>query len=153
MQAPLIANCVFNAFFSFTAITLNIVTIKKHSNSNFWDYFGHLVSNREFPYLCLVLWCCSFSRRQILGCSSSSQIPGTCDSQAHCCCSDLDLDHKCDSDVAVHMDSAVKCFCDYFSTCSKRLLPHYSLVLFQDLLSCTSPHQSNSRTASAASTE
>ena len=27
MQALLIANCVFNAFFSFTAITLNIVTI------------------------------------------------------------------------------------------------------------------------------
>ena len=27
MQASLIANCVFNAFFSFTAITLNIVTI------------------------------------------------------------------------------------------------------------------------------
>ena len=27
MQAPLIANCVFNAFFSFTAFTLNFVTI------------------------------------------------------------------------------------------------------------------------------
>ena len=30
----------------------------------------------------------------------------------------------------------------YFSTCWKRLLPNYSLLLFQGLLSCTSPQQS-----------
>ena len=50
------------------------------------------------------------------------------------------------------MDS-VKCCHDYFSTCWKRLLSNYSLLLFQDLLSCTSPQQSNSRPASTASIE
>ena len=33
--------------------------------------------HREFSYLCLVLWCCSSSPRQILGCLSPSQIPRT----------------------------------------------------------------------------
>ena len=128
MQALLIANCVFNAFFSFTAITLNIVTIialrkpltipravkilllslavsdlgvgllvqplyitrlvmmiKENAQTRTFEitlkfFFLHKV----VPRFCLVLWCCSSSRRQIIGSSSPSQIPGTCDSRARC---------------------------------------------------------------------
>ena len=194
MQALLIANCIFNAFFSFTAITLNIVTIialrkpltipravkifllslavadlavgllvqplyitrlvmtiKENTQTLTYDitlniFFatGNFLVNTSF-------FGCS-SRRQIFGCSSPSQIPGTSDSQACCYCSDLDLDHTCDSDVDVSMDS-VKCDRDYSSIRWKRLFRNYSLLLFQDLLSCTSPQQSNSRPASTANTE
>ena len=47
----------------------------------------------------------SSNRRQMLGCSFLSPIPGTRDSKASCCCGYLELDLKCDSDVVVHMDS------------------------------------------------
>ena len=193
MQALLIANCVFNAFFSFTAITLNIVTIialrkpltipravkillmslavsdlgvgflvqplyitrlvmmiKENTQTLYFEIIlnsffatsNFLVNASFFGVVALAADRCSFL----------SQIPGTSDSQACCYCSDLDLDHKCDSDVAVYTDS-FKCDRDYSSTCWKRLLPKYSLFLFQDLLSCTSPQQSNSRPASTVSTE
>ena len=196
MQASLIANCVFNAFLCFTAVTFNIVTIialrkplaipsavktllisltvsdlgvgllvhplyitnfvmaiKQNTQTlTFEITLSFSEATVIFFSLCLFLWCCSSSRRQILGCLSPSQIQGTSDLQARCYRCDLDLDHKCDCDVAVQMEFE-KCFLDYFSSCRQRLLPNHSLVLFQDLLSCTSPQQSNSCPASTSSTE
>ena len=98
---------------------------RKHSNSIFWDHFELFLCHRDFSYLYLILWCGGSNSRQILGCSFLSPIPGTCDSKASCCCGDLELDLKCDSDVVVHMD--LKCCLDYFSTCWKRLLHNYGL--------------------------
>ena len=49
----------------------------------------------KFIYLRFVLWCHGANRRQILGYSSPSQIPGTCDSQACFCCGDLNLGVQC----------------------------------------------------------
>ena len=57
---------------------------RKRSNSNFWDYFEIFFLHKVVPRFCLVLWCFSSSRRQIIGSSSPSQIPGTCDSKARC---------------------------------------------------------------------
>ena len=51
----------------------------------------------DFPHYCNFIWhsialgCCDCKCRQVLSCSSSSQIPGTCDSQACCCCGDLNM--------------------------------------------------------------
>ena len=46
--------------------------------------------------------------------SSSSQISGTCDSQACCCCGDLNMAFQCISFVEDGLDSALG---QYFSTC------------------------------------
>ena len=49
----------------------------------------------QFFLLCFIPWCNSSNSRQILGNSSSSQIPRTCDSQARCRCGDLNLVIQC----------------------------------------------------------
>ena len=149
MQASIIANCVFNAFVGFTAITFNIVTIlalrkpltipravktllmslavadlgvgllvqplyvaylvmlkQENTQNSTFEIVSDLWGNTAyFFYLCLILWCCGSSGRQILGHSSSPQVPRTRDSQARCCCSDLHLDLKCDSDDTYRKDS------------------------------------------------
>ena len=48
-----------------------------------------------FVFSCFVLWCCRCKCRQVLSYSSSSQIPRTRDSQACCCCGDLNMGVEC----------------------------------------------------------
>ena len=50
---------------------------------------------RLFIFICFVLWCCGCKRRQVLICSSSSQIPGAFDYQACCNCCDLHMGVQC----------------------------------------------------------
>ena len=171
MQALLIANCVFNAFFSFTAITLNIVTIialrKPLTIPRALKIFllslavsdlavGLLVQPLQIIRLVMrikentqtrtfeITQNISYPTANFLAFASLFGVVALAADRF------LALHLQCDSDVVVHMDS--KCCLDYFNTCWKRLLPNYSLVLFQDLLSCTTPQQSNSRPASTAST-
>lgn len=45
----------------------------------------------SFVFSGLVLWCNGIKFRQVLGYLPSSQIPGTCNLQACCCCGDLNM--------------------------------------------------------------
>ena len=52
-------------------------------------------SNRRICFFHFVLRCCGHQCRQVLGYSFSSQISGTCDSQACSCYGDLSMGIKC----------------------------------------------------------
>ena len=57
-------------------------------------------------FLSFLLGCCGHKCRQIFGNSSSSQISGTCDSQACCCCGDLKMGAQCVSSFDDVLNSA-----------------------------------------------
>ena len=98
---------------------------------------------------CFILEHYCFNCRQILSYSSSSQIPGICDSQARCCCSNFSL-----GVVFMYFLVCVEqCFrkrsghynCNYWDS-----LSHYNGIhLLQDILNRTSPQKSDSRSAIA----
>ena len=90
----------------------------------------------------------SFNSRQILGYSSSSQIPTTCDSQACCCCSDINLGAQCNSFTTFLMELKLICHC--YRYYNSYLYNSYSIFLLQDLFSRTTTHRSNSSPASAS---
>ena len=71
-----------------------VMEIKQHSDNIVYHGVDIALSS-QYIVLCFVYWYRRFNCWQILGDSSSSQIPGTCDSQAGCCCSELSLGFKC----------------------------------------------------------
>ena len=93
-----------------------------------------------------VLWCGSCKCRQVLGYSSSSQISGTCDSQACCCCGDLNMGVKCISFCNAVVGSARYSHLISMHSCWS---PSYNTGFHQDLFSRSTPQESNVGPASA----
>ena len=62
----------------------------QQSNPGCSTYKGFLIVLALF-FFSIILWCCGCKCRQVPSYSSSSQIPGTCDSQTCCCCCDLNM--------------------------------------------------------------
>ena len=96
------------------------------------------------------LWCCGCKCRQVLSCSSSSQISRACDSQACCCCGDRQMVVQCicffDNVVGVTWYSG-----SYrVSCCSFRFHCHFCGV-HQDIFYCTTAQETDSLYASTRS--
>ena len=89
---------------------------------------------------CLIFWCFRDNCWQILGHSSSSQVPETCDSQTGCCCSDLIPSVECNCLLLVWID---KCFVRDVSC----LYHNYRIALLQDIRSRKTPEKPDSRSA------
>ena len=80
-----------------------------------WFHRDHVWSYPIDIYCSLVLKCCGHKCRQILGRSSSSQISGTCDSQACCCCGDLNLGIGCSLFICSFFEIKTTFLRDYVS--------------------------------------
>ena len=97
-----------------------------------------------FVFYRVVLRCRSHKCRQVLSYSSSSQIPGTCDSQACCCCGDLNLAVKCififNGVVATSVRYSLAIYIHW-----RWCLPsRYNSGLHQDLFNRETPQESDS---------
>ena len=120
-----------------------VLNIEQNTNNRIFDivYKANFISSQ--------LLCAASCCRQILSYSSSPQIPGTCDSQACCYCSNFSLG-------VVFMFFLIcveqgfrkrsgRYICNYWGS-----LSHYNGInLLQDILNRTSPHKSDSRPAIA----
>ena len=73
-------------------VIVRVMQLKQtdHSPTYYATYIAFLVSGNLFNIF-FVFSCGCFNYRQILGYSPLSQIQGTCDSQARCCCGDLHM--------------------------------------------------------------
>ena len=125
------------------SISCHGISARKYWNSNYRDHIQGFHRQYNFFRLCLFLWCCGSSGRQILGCSSSSKISRTCDSQAPCCCGDLGLGVQCHSfhDNGCFPTHSVYCRFHHWNSRWKCLLLIRSPVLYQDLFGRTVPQQ------------
>ena len=169
-----IFTCVVNAFSAYTAIMLNILTIHAmRKTSSFWSWcwftgstFIHYKGSKSYLFrlslhisgpthtcLCLILQCCGYKCRQIIGYSSSSQISGTCDSQASRCSCDLNLDIESSfSAINFVFELQNACFRGYGSYF--RVFFHYvGNCLFQNLFHCKPSRKPNSSPSNTSSTE
>ena len=94
--------------------------------------------------LCFIVPCGGFNYRQILGYPLLSQIQGTCDSQARCCCDDLHMGVKRNSFVNPVEDPGqyhIRCVWHSLSC----LCINCNTLELQDLFHSTRPNKPNSR--------
>ena len=96
---------------------------------------------------CFILRHYCFNCRQILSYSSSSQIPGTCDSQACCCCGNFSLG-VVPMYFLICVEQRFRKRSGHYNCNFWGSLSHYNgISLSQDILNPTSPHKSDSRPA------
>ena len=85
--------------------------------------------------------------RQILGHSSSSQIPGTCNSQKSAFCYNRNLDSQCIYFVNYAVDPTDRHLC-YFCSYRGYLSCSYNVFQLQNLFGCSSSHKPNPSSSS-----
>ena len=120
---------------------------QSNSGCNTYKVFPHYYI---FIFLGFVLGCCSCKCGQVLSYSSSSQISGTCDSQASCFCGDLNMGDKCISSFFNICSFALYLFTYYGNSgCSR--CHSYNYSLHQDLFSPKKTQESDSDPASTTS--
>ena len=109
LRSTFIANCIFNNFMTHTSIMLNIVTIYAiHKTSAMAKTLKTLLLSLACSEVAVGLFSqpiytffwssgCNWTirTRQVLSCSSSSQISRASDSQACCCCGDHQMVVQC----------------------------------------------------------
>ena len=159
LYPTLVANAVINALSSPASVVLNIITKPgcfwsgcgltcptnvccKSCDGNRTTQWQQWLSCRIFIVLCFVYWYRRFNCWQILGDSSSSQIPGTCDSQACCCCSKLSLGVKWSNCLARSVLFASN-FVSFPRHHYNYLFHNHRNILLQDIRSCETPLKSN----------
>ena len=98
----------------------------------------------------VVFQCCSYKCRQVFSYSSSSQIPGTCDSQACCCCGDLNMGVKCIYFFIIFVAS-IRGQLHYLLHLWSCWSPAHNSGLQKNLLRSTTPSEPNKAPSSTAS--
>ena len=173
LQSTFITTFVLNSFLCYSAVMLNCVAIyaiRKTSSlpktlktlllSVAVSDVGVGLLDQPFYISLLVMWlqqndpgCNTYKALLMVSslfCLASSQIPGTCDSQACCCCGDLNMGIDC---IYLFHDLVgfiryCSCCCSTYCSC---VSPRYSCGLHQDLFGRTTPAQ-KSYSCSASTT-
>jgi len=128
----------------YISLLINWSLIRKH------PWLWHAFIAHLFSLSCFCSVVASIKCRQVLGYSSSSQIPGTCNSQACSCCGDLNMCVKCVC-FFLNVLGSTRYFLTNYINYRDYWYHSYNYGLHQDLLSYKRTQESDSGPARTTS--